>query len=164
MSEVTRAVASGAHRQDKHASSNTDPHGEFHVSMATYWLIFWALMVFLVITVVAAFIPLGPLNMPVAMLIASIKAILVILYFMHVKFASRLTKVFVAASFLWLAILFVLTFQDYMTRGWLSNSRGWDDNPVKAAYDAGTAHAHEDHKGDAKTAKPRDAKSEAPAH
>ena len=59
-----------------------------------------------------------------------------------VKFGSRLTKVFVAASFLWLVILFVLTFMDYFSRGWLSNSKGWDDNPVKAAYDKGTEHLH----------------------
>ena len=80
MSEVTKAIDSGAHRLDKQASSNTDTHGEFHVSMATYWLIFWALMALLLITVIAAFIPLGILNMPVAMLIASVKAILVILF------------------------------------------------------------------------------------
>ena len=53
--------------------------------------------------------------MIVAMVIASIKAALVVLYFMHVKYASRLTKVFVAAAFLWLAILFALTFADYLT-------------------------------------------------
>src|ERR687894_170597 len=120
MSEVTHAVATGAHRVDKHASSNQDPHGEFHVSMATYNIIFLWLMVLLVVTVVAAFINLGPLNMPVAMIIASIKAALVVLYFMHVKFASRLTKVFVAASFLWLVILFAMTFMDYFSREWLS--------------------------------------------
>ena len=57
MSEVTHAVATGAHRTDKHASSNQDPHGEFHVSMATYNIIFIWLMVLLVVTVVAAFIP-----------------------------------------------------------------------------------------------------------
>ncbi len=116
MSDVTHATGTGVHRLDKDASSNMDPHGEFHVTMATYNLIFILLMVGLVVTVVAAFIPLGPLNMPVAMLIASIKAAMVILYFMHVKFASRLTKVFVAASFLWLAILLTLTMSDYLTR------------------------------------------------
>ena len=143
MSEVTNAVATGAHRVDKHASSNQDPHGEFHVSMATYNMVFLALMVGLIVTVWAAFINLGPLNMPVAMLIATIKAALVVLYFMHVKFASRLTKVFVAASFLWLVILFVMTFMDYHTRHWLSNSKGWNDNPVMSDYDKGTEHLHQ---------------------
>src|SRR5688572_17982568 len=102
MSEVTNAVATGTHRVDRDASSNQDPHAEFSVPMSTYNLIFILLMVGLVVTVIAAFINLGPLNMPVAMLIATVKAALVVLYFMHVKFASRLTKVFVAASFLWL--------------------------------------------------------------
>ena len=137
MSEVTRAVESGAHRVDYQASSNQDPHGEFHIPMSTYIKVFAALMVGLIVTVIAAFIDLGPFNMPVAMLIATIKAILVILYFMHVKFASQLTKVFVAASFLWLAILFIMTFGDYYSRDWLPNSRGWDENPVKINYDAG---------------------------
>jgi cytochrome c oxidase subunit 4 len=139
MSEVSQAVATGVHRIDKDASSNQDPHAEFQVPMSTYLAIFIALMVLLVITVVAAFLPLGQLNMIVAMTIATIKAVLVILYFMHVKFASRLTKVFVAAAFVWLAIMFVLTFADYVSRDWLSNSRGWNDNPVKSAYDAGVA-------------------------
>jgi cytochrome c oxidase subunit 4 len=147
MSEVTNAVATGAHRVDRDASSNQDPHGEFHVTMATYNLIFLLLMVGLIVTVIAAFIDLGPLNMPVAMLIATVKAALVVLYFMHVKFASRLTKVFVAASFLWLVILFVMTFMDYFSREWLSNSRGWNDNPVMSEYERGTGHAPHDNVG-----------------
>src|SRR4051812_46644406 len=138
MSEVSQAVATGAHRVDKDASSNQDPHAEHHVPMSTYTIIIVLLMLGLIVTVIAAFIPLGEMNMIVAMAIASAKAALVILYFMHVKFASRLTKVFVAASFTWLAILFGITFMDYISRGWLSNSRGWEDNPIKNAYDAGT--------------------------
>ena len=149
MSKLDYAVATGAHRTDKDASSNQDPHADFHVPMSTYWIIIIALMVLLIVTVIAAFLPLGPLNMPVAMLIASIKATLVILYFMHVKFSSRLTKVFVAGSFLWLLILFGMTFMDYQTRDWLSNSRGWNDNPVKSAYDAGSKDYH--HGGSDKT-------------
>jgi cytochrome c oxidase subunit IV len=153
MSEVTQAVASGVHRTDERASSNQDPHGEFHIPMSTYVFVFIWLMVLLIVTVVAAFINLGEANMIVAMLIATIKAALVILYFMHVKFASRLTKVFVAASFLWLSIMFVMTFGDYISREWLSNSRGWEDNPVKAAYDEGTGHGKKN-KGGAHTGDP----------
>jgi len=145
MSEVTRAVQTGAHRVDDKASSNMDPHADFHVPMSTYYVVFAALMVLLVVTVGAAFVRLGPLNMPVAMLIATVKAALVILFFMHVKFASRLTKVFVAGSFLWLAILFVMTFGDYVSRDWLPNSRGWDENPVKVQYDDGVAKAGHGH-------------------
>jgi cytochrome c oxidase subunit 4 len=151
MSDVTHsaATAAGAHRTDKDASSNQDPHAEHSVPMSTYWIVFILLMVFLIITVIAAFIPLGPLNMPVAMTIATIKAILVVLFFMHVKFASRLTKVFVAASVTWLAIMFVMTFMDYESRSWLSNSRGWVDNPVKAAYDEGSKAYHQGKSGEA---------------
>jgi cytochrome c oxidase subunit 4 len=109
--------------------------------MSTFNIIIILLMVLLLVTVGAAFLPLGELNMLVAMTIACIKALLVILFFMHVKYSSRLTKVFVAASFLWLTILFALTFPDYISRGWLGNSRGWEDNPIKNAYEAGTAHA-----------------------
>src|SRR5205085_2277541 len=117
------------HRVDKHASSNQDPHAEHHVPMSTYTVIITLLMIGLIVTVIAAFIPLGELNMIVAMTIATIKAALVVLYFMHAKFASRLTKVFVSASFLWLVILFALTWSDYISRDWLSNSRGWSENP-----------------------------------
>jgi cytochrome c oxidase subunit 4 len=99
-----------------------------HVSLATYLIVFAALMVLLVVTALVAFyVHAGDLNLIIALVIATIKAALVVLYFMHVKYASRLTKVFVCAAFLWLAILFALTFADYVTRDWLPNSRGWTD-------------------------------------
>jgi cytochrome c oxidase subunit 4 len=99
-----------------------------HVSLATYLIVFAALMVLLVVTVaVAFFVHAGDLNLIIALVIATIKAALVVLFFMHVKYASRLTKIFVCAAFLWLAILFALTFADYVTRGWLPQSRGWVD-------------------------------------
>ena len=68
----------------------------------------------------AAFIDLGGnLNTSVAMLIAACKALLVILFFMHVRYSSRLTWVFVAAGFFWLMILFALTLADVLSRRWL---------------------------------------------
>ena len=104
-----------------------------HVSLGMYLAIFAALMVLLVVTVLAAFyIDVGNLNILVALLIAIVKAALVVLFFMHVKYASRLTKVFVTAAFLWLGILFVLTFSDYLTRGWLPVSRGWVDHGARS--------------------------------
>ena len=140
MTEVSKAVASGAHRVDPHASSNADPHAQHHVSMSTYNVIIILLMLALIMTVIVAFIPLGEMNMIVAMAIAIGKALLVILFFMHVKYSSRLTKVFVVASFLWLSIMFALTFPDYISRGWgPGNSAGWENSPVKADYKAGTA-------------------------
>ena len=99
-----------------------------HVSLATYLWVFAALMALLMITVaVAFFVHAGDLNLIIALVIATIKAALVVLYFMHVKYASRLTKIFVCSAFLWLAILFSLTFADYLTRDWLPMSRGWVD-------------------------------------
>jgi cytochrome c oxidase subunit 4 len=106
------------------------------VSMRTYVIVFVMLLVLLVVTVVAAFVDLGPLNIFVALGIASVKALLVILYFMHVLDSSRLTKLFVTGTFIWLAIMFILTFSDYVTRGWTPISKGWDDQ-VKEITEGG---------------------------
>jgi cytochrome c oxidase subunit IV len=82
-----------------------------------YYLIFGVLMLLTTVTVVVAFLDLGVLNTPIALIIAIIKATLVILYFMHVRYSTRLTWVVVIVSFLFVGILFVLTFSDYVTRG-----------------------------------------------
>jgi cytochrome c oxidase subunit IV len=96
-----------------------------HVSpKSTYYAIFGALMVFTAITVGAAFVNLGALNFPVAISIAITKATLVILFFMHVKYSSRLTKMVVGMSFFFLGILFALTLTDYLSRGWYASPRG----------------------------------------
>lgn len=90
-----------------------------HVSpLSTYLTIFGALMVLSAITVGAAFVNLGSFNPIVALLIACIKATLVILFFMHVKYSSRLTKITVVLSLFFVAILFAETLMDYATRGW----------------------------------------------
>jgi cytochrome c oxidase subunit 4 len=90
---------------------------EHIVSVRIYLIIFLALMALTGVTVSAAFYNLGPLNVIVALAIAVFKATLVILYFMHVRFSSRLTQVVVAAGFFWLVIMIVLTLSDYKTRG-----------------------------------------------
>jgi len=96
-----------------------------HVSpKSTYYAIFGALMVLTGVTVGAAFVNLGSFNFPVAIAIAITKATLVILFFMHVKYSSRLTKMVVGMSFFFLCILFVLTLTDYMSRGWYTSPRG----------------------------------------
>jgi cytochrome c oxidase subunit 4 len=92
---------------------------EHIVSKKTYYGIFGALMVLTAITVFAATFNLGLLNNFVAMSIAIFKASLVVLYFMHVRYSSKLTWVFVAAGFLWLFILFAFTLSDYWSRGWM---------------------------------------------
>ena len=96
-------------------------HGPTHhvSSLAMYFGVFIALMVLTALTVWISRIELGPWNVPVAMAVAIVKATLVILFFMHVLHSTRLTWVVVIASFLWLGVLFVLTFSDYLTRGWL---------------------------------------------
>jgi cytochrome c oxidase subunit 4 len=119
-------------RHDYHPEGTPDLPEEHsateHVSLATYLIVFAALMVLLIITVAVAFyVHAGDLNLIIALVIATIKAALVVLFFMHVKYASRLTKIFVCAAFLWLAILFAFTFADYVSRDWQPNSRGWVD-------------------------------------
>ena len=93
--------------------------GEHIVSKRIYFLIFAALMVLTSATVVVATFDLGAWNAIVALTIAVCKATLVVLYFMHVRYSSRLTWVFVGAGFFWLAIMIALTLSDYRTREWL---------------------------------------------
>jgi cytochrome c oxidase subunit 4 len=96
-----------------------------HVSpKSTYYAIFGALMVLTAITVTVAFINLGALNFPVALAIAIVKATLVILFFMHVKYSSRLTKLICGTAFFFLIVLFGLTLSDYLSRGWFTSPGG----------------------------------------
>jgi cytochrome c oxidase subunit 4 len=68
-----------------------------------------------------AFIDLGGIgNVAVALTIAVIKAALVALYFMHLRYSSRLTMVFAAAGIFWLGIMIALTLSDYLSRDWVS--------------------------------------------
>ena len=84
-----------------------------------YLLIFFALLLFTGITIWVAFLNLGPLNTVVAISIAVFKALLVVLYFMHLRYSSRLTWVFAGAGFFWLVILITLTMTDFLSRDWL---------------------------------------------
>ena len=88
------------------------------VPTRTYYLIFLALMVCTAVTVGVAFVDLGPLNTIVALTIAVFKATLVVLFFMHVAYSTRLTWAVVAGSVFWLGILLALTMSDYLTRAW----------------------------------------------
>jgi cytochrome c oxidase subunit 4 len=93
---------------------------EHIVSRKIYFAIFGALMFFTALTVFAAFNDLDHIfhgaNTVVALTIAVIKATLVVLFFMHVRYSSRLTWVIVVAGIFWLGIMFALTVSDYMTR------------------------------------------------
>ena len=93
---------------------------EHIVPRKTYFLIFFALLVLTAVTTSVAFINLGNFNIVVDLLIAGLKASLVILFFMHVKFSTKITKMFVIAGFFWLFIMMAITMTDYLTRGWLT--------------------------------------------
>ena len=86
----------------------------------SYLAVFGTLMVLTGVTVAVAYVNLGEMNKVVALGIASFKATIVVLYFMHVKHASRLTKLFVVTGIFFLAILLGLTMIDYGSRMWVN--------------------------------------------
>lgn len=88
------------------------------VARRTYGIVFAALLVLTFLTVALAFLNLGVLNTAAAFTIATIKATLVILFFMHVKYSTRLTRAVVLAALYWLLIFFSLLFSDYLFRSW----------------------------------------------
>ncbi|MFQ5650597.1 MAG: cytochrome C oxidase subunit IV family protein [bacterium] len=90
-----------------------------------YYSIFLALMVLTVTTVWVAFLDLGVFNNVVALGIASTKATLVLLFFMHLKYSSKLTWVFVLSGFFFLGVLLTITVSDVLTRGWDVLASGW---------------------------------------
>jgi len=71
---------------------------------------------------VVAFYDLGFMNNVMMLTIACIKALLVILFFMHVRWSTRLTWVVAASGFFWLLIMFTITMSDYLSRGWMVGS------------------------------------------
>ena len=87
------------------------------VAKKTYYQVAAGLLLLLGATVGAHFLPLGDFGVVVALGIAFAKMALILLFFMHVRYSSGLTKLFAAAGLFWLVILFVLTFGDYVTRG-----------------------------------------------
>ena len=88
-----------------------------HPTVGLYLMVFGALMVLTAITVAVAFVNLGPLNNVVAITIAFTKTILVVLFFMHVRYSKPLIGLVVFGAVLWLAILIGLTLADFMSRG-----------------------------------------------
>lgn len=90
-------------------------HGN-HESKKFYYFIGATLMALLLLTIGMAYVDLGPFNVFVALIIAIVKATLVVLFFMHVRSSSRVTWVMSIGGFVWLIILFSLTMADYATR------------------------------------------------
>jgi cytochrome c oxidase subunit 4 len=91
---------------------------EHIVPTRVYYTIFGILMLCTYLTVQIAFFDLGALNAIAALGIAVIKAVLVVLFFMHVKYSTRLTWAVVLGSVFWFGILIALTLGDYLTRSW----------------------------------------------
>ena len=92
------------------------------VSKKIYFGVFATLIVLTLVTIEVAMIDLGRINTVAALTIAVCKATLVILYFMHVRYSSRLTWIVVGCGFFWLLIMIALTMSDYLSRGWIQTS------------------------------------------
>ena len=99
--------------------AHTEPSATHIVPVRTYILVFLALIVGTIVTWQVALIDLGPFNVVVALTIAVCKASLVVLFFMHVKYSPRLTKLVVLAGIFWLIILLAMTETDLLTRHWM---------------------------------------------
>ena len=100
-------------------------HQSHHVTQPrVYYIVYVLLVVLMLMTVGASYVNMGgALNNIVAMTIATIKAALVVLFFMQVKMGTRLTWVWASIGFIWLIFLFG-TLGDYITRNWISVT-GW---------------------------------------
>ena len=93
-----------------------------HVIASSVYVGIWAiLMVLTGLTVFASYIEMGDFNIVVALVIATIKATLVVLFFMHLYYSSKLTKVTVIAAIFFLFLLLALSLTDYLTRSWMTN-------------------------------------------
>ena len=95
------------------------------VPVKTYIGIFIALLCFTALTTGVAYIDLGAFNTVAALAIAVVKMLLVVLFFMHVKYSGRLIQVFILTGVLFLAILVTFTLADELTRNWSPTPAGW---------------------------------------
>jgi len=89
---------------------------EHIVPVRIYWIVFISLLVLTGVTYSVAFVDLGSFNLVVALAIAIFKASLVILFFMHVKYSTKLTKAIVASGFVFLLVMVFFTMADLLTR------------------------------------------------
>ncbi|MFO0891929.1 MAG: cytochrome C oxidase subunit IV family protein [Isosphaeraceae bacterium] len=89
------------------------------MSVRVNLLVFLALLILLFATIGAAYLPLGRFHLATALTIATAKAVLIGLFFMHLYQSHRVTWIVSTASLLWLGILLALTLSDYLSRGWL---------------------------------------------
>jgi cytochrome c oxidase subunit IV len=94
-------------------------------SVKSYVAIFVALLCLTGLTVGVAYVDLGAMNTVIALAIAASKMLLVMLFFMHLKYSSRLTKLAVLAAFFWLGLLLTFTLSDVFTRRWTPTPTDW---------------------------------------
>jgi cytochrome c oxidase subunit 4 len=106
----------------KHAGHNEETDSVGHIAPAKLYVAIWAiLMVLTLTTVLVSEVPLGPFNIVVALLIATLKGTLVVLFFMHLRYSPKLTMATVVAAMFFLFLLLGLTMTDYLTRAWLTS-------------------------------------------
>jgi cytochrome c oxidase subunit IV len=102
-----------------HTSQETSSHTS--PPLRVYYLVYAALIVLLLLTMGAHLFDLGAWSLLIAMVIAIIKAVLVLLYFMHLRYSSRLVWLFAGAGLAWLFLIFLYTLSDYISRGWVGS-------------------------------------------
>jgi cytochrome c oxidase subunit 4 len=95
------------------------------IPSSIYFRTWLALLILFGVTTGVAYIPLGWFNTFLSVTIAFVKAVLIVLFFMHVKYKAKLVRVFVCAGLFWLGILYALTLGDYLTRSWLPLPTVW---------------------------------------
>ena len=113
---MTTDVHHGHPGHADHAGNGGGSGNEAHPTVHLYIQVFIALMVALVAAILVGYFVGGWTGTILSFAIGIFKAVLIILYFMHVRYGTRLTWIFAAASFLWLGIMIVMTLNDYMTR------------------------------------------------
>lgn len=103
--------------------SATHPH---IVPLRVYLTVITALFLLTGLTVWAAFQDFGALNNPVALTIAVVKALLVLMFFMHLKYSARILWLYAGAGFVWFLIMIALMLSDYRSRDWLPRPATWE--------------------------------------
>src|SRR6202041_1095014 len=98
---------------------------EHVVPLRVYIGIFVALLLLTALTTGVAYVDLGAFNTVAALVIAVVKMLLVVLFFMHVKYSPGLTRLVILAGFFWLAIMIALTLSDELSRGWTGTPQPW---------------------------------------
>ncbi len=108
------------HLEHEHHSEHAEHEAQEHhiVSPVVYVVIFCALLVGTALTILASYLELGVFNPIVAIAIAVVKATLVVLFFMHVKYSTKLTKLTVGAGLFTFMALVAMTLSDYISRAW----------------------------------------------